>query len=269
MHPVISIIFYVRSKKTYQEGHKLPRHLSIKTATGKRLRIRTDVVEIGGKPKLFNLRAARKVKGFFNDVGVSALTFSSTKGNFVVTNAHVVASVVNGGQSGEVDVYDASGTEVTGFGAVILASPIVGQAPVAADVALVKLERSEAIDSWSIDTLEMKVKYVEDFKIGDSRTHYFVYRGQLCECANPVFIPSEANAQVEVDGQFFHYGEFWKLTMRKGESIEGQSGSLIFRPEADGLVAVGIGFGGIDPGEIWAFSAKQMWNYLKIGSFTD
>ena len=269
VHPVISIIFYVTSKKADHEAKELPRHLYTKSAAGKRLRIPTDVVEIGGKPKLFNLRAARKVKGFFNDVGVSALTFASTKGNFIVTNAHVVASVSNGGQSGEVDVFDPSGTTVTGLGVVRLAAPILGQASVTADVALVELTRSEAIDSWSVDTLEMKVKYVEDFKVGDSRTHYFVYQGQRCECVNPVFIPSEANARVELDGQFFHYGEFWKLTMQKGVSIEGQSGSLIFRPEVDGLVAVGIGFGGVDPAEIWAFSAKQMWNYLKIGSFAD
>jgi hypothetical protein len=269
VHPVISIIFYVTSKKPDHEGKALPRYLYTKNAAGQRLRVPTDVIEIGGRPKLFNLRAARKVKGFFNDVGVSALTFASTKGNFVVTNAHVVASVSNGGQSGQVDVFDAPGITITGLGAVRLASPILEQASVTADVALVQLTQSEPIDSWSIDTLQMKVKYVEDFKAGDSRTHYFIYQGQRCECANPVFIPSEANARVELDGQFFHYGDFWKLTMQKGESIEGQSGSLIFRPETDGLVAVGIGFGGVDPGEIWAFSAKQMWNYLRIGSFTD
>jgi len=96
VHPVLSIIFYVTSKKPDHEGKVLPHHLYTKNTAGKRVRIPTDVVEIGGRPKLFGLRAARKVKGFFNDVGVSALTFASTKGNFVVTNAHVVASVSNG-----------------------------------------------------------------------------------------------------------------------------------------------------------------------------
>jgi hypothetical protein len=265
----MSVIFYVMDKRPPEESQRLPRFFYTRNRLGRRVRIPTDVVEIGGKPKLFNLQAARKVKSFFNDVGVSAFTFASKKGNFVVTNAHVVVSISNGGQSGEVDVFDQSGAVVTGSGFVKFASPLLGQDPVTADAAVVQLTAAEAIDNWSVDTLQMKVKYVEDFNAGDPRTHYFVYQGQLCECANPVFIPSEANARVEIDGQFFHYGEFWKLTMQKGESIEGQSGSLIFRPETDGLVAVGICFGGIDPGEIWAFSAKETWNYLGIGSLAD
>jgi hypothetical protein len=88
----------------------------------------------------------------------------------------------------------------------------------------------------------MKVKYVEESKAGDSRTHYFVYQSRRCECVNPVFIPSEANARVEVDGQFFHYDGFWKLTMQKGESVEGQSGSFVFRPRWTGSLQSALAF---------------------------
>jgi hypothetical protein len=269
VHPVMSIVFYVTKKQDVENHKRIPRHISGTNARGKRIRIPTDVVEISGAPKGFNLRAARKVKSVFNNIGVSALAFSSHNGNFLVTNAHVVASVSHGGQSGQVDVFDSTGTTVTGSGFVKFASPILDQNPVTADVALVQLTASEPIDSWSVDTLQMKVKFVEDFQPGDHRTHYFVYKSQLCECVNPVFVPTEANAHVQIGEQFFHYGEFWSLTMQKGESIEGQSGSLIFRAEADGLAAVGICFGGIDPKILWAFSAKQMWNYLDIGSIAD
>jgi hypothetical protein len=264
----MSIIFYVKVKKRVQSKLELPKYVSGRTRDGRSVQIPTDVIEMSGKPVLFNLQAARKIKGYFNDVGVSALTFASRRGKFVVTNAHVVASVTHQGQSGEVTVYDQSGTVETGYGTVVVAAPLLDQEVVEADVALVQLNNSESVDSWSIDTLGQKIRYVRDLAPGD-QTHHFVYRGQLYECANPVFVPSEANAIVSIDGVDLHYGEFWRLTMRKGDSLEGQSGSLIFRSEADGLIAVGIGFGGIDPGEIWAFSAKTMWNYLKLGNYTD
>ncbi len=262
-----SIIVFVKAKRAVKEKHKIPARVKYTLPSGTVGFIATDVVKLRGTPRLFGMRAGDFMKAFDGDRGVCAMTFSRGQRKYAVTNAHVVLALRQGGATGPVSWIDWSSGNILGAGRVLKVtdfnSPLI-----TADAALVELDNGVQADDWQILRTNFKITKVGKIIYDDDLKYFYVAGGEVVECDKPVGVPGGEWAWVSVDGQNLRYTDFWKLRVTKGRAIPGHSGALILRGITGGYMAAGVTFGGIEPQEIWAFSARKILDSLELGDLT-
>ena len=77
------------------------------------------------------------------------------------------------------------------------------------------------------------------------------------------FVPGRA--QIEIDGRDLNYAGFHKLRVIVGQSRPGQSGAVVFCRSGNGLMAVGLLFGGIAAvNEVWVFPVRHCLRQMNV-----
>ncbi len=257
-----SIVVYVKRKGKVADEHRIPKRVKFTEPSGKARSVATDVVAIEGPPKLFGMRSGDRLLAFDGDQGISAVTFHKQARKLAITNAHVVLALEHGGQSGPVVWVDADDHEL-GRGTVRTVTSF--DAPlIKADAALIELDPTVPTDDWQVLGTNAKITVIGRIKLDDTLQYFYVAGDEVVKCEAPIGVPDGEAVSVTADGLQFQYTDFWKLHVTDGASRPGHSGALILRVTDNGYVAAGLAFGGVEPSEIWAFSATKIWSVLGV-----
>jgi hypothetical protein len=251
-----SITIYVTKKRTVKGAGKVPRRLSSKIR-GVLRTVQTDVCELAGVPKLFNMRGGARLVSSDLETGTAGIVFSHHGKHYCITNAHVVADPDNPG-SNSVTV-----PIVNGAGTVVLRDGLPLGDPIESDAALILL--NTAVDPWQFyNTGGVLNGFVDSLSIGQP-CFYTAATGAGAPFTFQCQLLAEVHgdAEVEVDGFTLTYRDFYRFSVLNGSPVGGHSGSLVYVVAPNGLFGAGLAFGGIEGAEIWAFPARRCFDRMK------
>ena len=261
-----SITVYVTKKQPTKGSGRIPHRVTAKV-DGVTRSVQTDVCELPGVPRLFNVRGGEQlVSPLLQHTGTAGLVFAfkgppaSKAGSYCMTNAHVVAEPDDSSSSPVV-------TQSGGAGVVVRRDPLEVGALIISDAALIRLT-GVVIDSWMVYNSQQKVNnWADNLAIGQicfynalSNGTHFTFKCQLI-----AFV--DGATPVDVEGSILMYGSFYRFSVLNGSPVGGHSGSLLYIPTPGGLLGAGLAFGGIEGSEIWAFPVRRC--YESMGHFFD
>ena len=252
------ITFYVAQKGTPASGEPVPPEFPLLYEDGSRERsILTDVCELGGRPRGFNMRGGNVVIGADNEHGTVGLVFRRGNRDLFLTNAHVVTDP--GQQPGLVSVEVPDGPIVQGI--VSDFDDLLGGV-VRSDAAIVQVATG-TIASGSFRGTELRLVGCGEIANNDSRRFYYVAMEFVHEAVWLGFVPGAA--EIDIDGHSLNYAGFHKLRLTVGRCRPGHSGAVVFCRSGAGLMAVGLLFGGIeDANEVWVFPVRRCLRQMNI-----
>ena len=258
-----SLRFYVHRKEPRWGGQAVPLALDVLAKNNGIIgNVRTDVEEIGDLAA-FGVRSGHVIRAFDNDLGVCALTYAHGGARFLLTNAHVVVNVANGGKSGPISILNRVDGQYYSAGTVQYASRLVPGEVTTSDIAVVRMHDGLAIDQFMILDIANDIDRIDGISTLAEYQYWYVVNGHRFHCSGPERVVG--TAPIMVDGVAVPYAEFWQLTMSVGGAARGHSGALLCRTSGNEIVACGIVFGGIAPSHIFAFPFNKMWR-LATGS---
>jgi hypothetical protein len=253
--PTYCIAVYVTKKGDVPKYQRIPSRLKLAIPGVTRM-IRTDVCELPGIPQLFAMRGGARIISSDMETGTAGLVFRHQNRNYCLTNAHVVSDPE---QSGTQTVVVAP--PVGGNGQVVLRDALSSSAEITSDAALVLLDT--AVDSWRFYNLEKIVSdFADNLSIGQiceyvarSGAQHKTYQCKLVAMVS-------GSAQIEVDGTFLTYRDFYRFEVLNGSPVGGHSGALLYQQGNESVLAAGLAFGGIKGSEIWAFPARRCYDKM-------
>jgi len=254
-----AITIYVTKKKAEKGGGKVPRRLTAKIG-GVSRSIQTDVCELPGVPRLFNMRGGERIITSDMETGTAGLVFSHNGRNYCMTNAHVVTDP---GDAGSHPI--AVPPPVGGGGTVVRRDDLPFDQVINSDAALILL--NTAVDSWMFYNSEAILRgFVDQLSIGQicfyttlspSGAGHSTFRCQLVAIV-------DGSAPMQVEDSMLTYGSFYRFSVLNGSPIGGHSGSLLYTEQPNGLFGAGLAFGGIEGEEIWAFPARRCFDRMMV-----
>jgi hypothetical protein len=221
--------------------------------------IQTDVVEIGSRPSLFDVRGGDQLQAFDGDNGICGMSFVKNGIGYGLTNAHVVRRMENGGTSGPVDWLDPMAGWQADVGTPIMASQLSYDSPNTEDVAVVRFYSLVSVQNYAAGPPPIavqKMDYIRPF----SGFYWYFAGGLINQCHQPE--PVDHPALVNVDGRQAVYSNFWSLQLASGGIGPGMSGSLLCRTVGSTNYACGLIFGGVTNQFVWAFSFSPIFNRI-------
>jgi len=246
---------FVEEKRDVPSDEMIPSLIEMRNRRGDIIDvIKTDVIEMGGKPAPFSTCSGNRILAFDNDVGIVTFAFQKGANQYLLTNAHVAADVSQNELSGPMRRWDEASQQWVKLGNVIRLSPLNSGKVARADLAVILVDDPAGIGDAEILGIANKVDRIDILR-SDSGPHWFVANGAFA-CASPEPILTQVN--VVVDGVTIAYDGVWQALMTQGQSHPGISGALLCRYSGGHTVACGQIFGGIAPNYIWAFPFKPI-----------
>lgn len=244
--------YVLRKTNELSRNDRIPK--TITAGVKRKRRIKTDVVLLSRAPRLFGARSGHKLRAWDNDKGTCALSFRKNGRNYLLTNAHVVADLSQGGVAGVVELRDRQTGEYVLVGEVIYGTPIVSGFPVDDDAAAID---ANAIKIDAMKTLDSEADIVgfDNFNPNYPDKYFYNVEGRIIECVAPE--PVLTPVQIAVDGLVVDYVRFWSLSIVNGAIAPGHSGALVYRNGSNGLIGCGLLFGGAVPNIAFAFPIRR------------
>lgn len=255
---VRSLKVHVTEKHDVDAAARIPRDMTAKDAKGRIHRFVTDVIEVGGCPTLFGMRAGHRIVAFDNDLGLAGFVFTKAGRSYVLTNAHVVCDIANDGNSGIVGWYDPP-RPPRALGPVVSWTPMFPGRPVSADAAVIGVSNPALLEPHMITGSETPVDHMSMMRRSSSPL-YLATMGSFLECVEPE--PVLGDTEVEVDGVVLAYREFWQVRNIDRLARKGLSGGVLVRRVGPRLEACGLVFGGVPDDYLWAFPFERLFNRI-------
>lgn len=253
----LSVTIYVTKKRPEKGTAKVPRRLTSKIRGAVRT-VQTDVCELAGIPRLFNMRGGARIISSDLETGTAGLVFSHHGKNYCITNAHVIADPDNPGSNSVVVP-----APIDGAGTVMLRDGLPLDQAIESDAALILL--NTAVDPWQFyNTSGVLRGFIDELSIGQT----CFYTAASSDGAAPftfqcqLIAEVQGDAEVEVDGSALTYRGFHRFSVLNGSPTGGHSGSLLYLEAPNGLFGAGLAFGGIEGAEIWAFPARRCFDRM-------
>ena len=255
---VRSLKVHVTAKRKVTGTGRIPKTLTAKDSKGRLQRFITDVIEVGGSPELFGMRAGHQVVAFDNDLGLAGLVFKKAGRSYVLTNAHVVCDVANGGNSGIAGWYDPPRL-THALGPVASWTPLIPGRPASSDAAVIEVGDPALLDPYMVAGADIPIDRMGMMRRFSSPI-YLAAMGSFLECVAPE--PVLGDTEVEVDGVVLEYREFWQVRNVDGLARRGLSGGVLIRRVGGIFEACGLVFGGVPDDYLWAFPFKRLFNRI-------
>lgn len=248
-----SLKVHVTAKRDVTGAGRIPKTLSAKDSKGRAHRFITDVIEVGGSPELFGMRAGHQIIAFDRDLGLAGLVFTKAGRSYVLTNAHVVCDVANGGTSGIAGWHNPPRLPQA-LGSVVRATRLIPGRPTNSDAAVIEVAHPALLDPYQVAGSNIPVASMGMMRSFSSPV-YLAAMGTFLECVEPE--PVLGDNPVEVDGVVLDYREFWQVRNVDRLARRGLSGGVLFRRLPEGFEACGLVFGGVPNDYLWAFSFRN------------
>lgn len=253
--PAPCITVYVTKKSDVPKHQSVPLRLKL-AIRGVNRTVRTDVCELPGIPKLFAMRGGARIISADMETGTAGLVFRYQNRSYCLTNSHVISDPE---QSGAYTVVVPP--PVGGNGQVVLRDELSSSTEITSDAALILLDTP--VDSWHVyNTEEIVGGFADNLVIGQmceyvarSGEQHVTFQCQLVAVVS-------GSAQIEVDGTFLSYRDFYRFKVLNGSPVGGHSGALLYLQGNESLLGVGLAFGGINGSEIWAFPARRCYDKM-------
>lgn len=246
---------HVTAKKNVRGANLLPQTISASDSKGVRHRFAVDVIEAGGRPSLFGIRAGDRLLAFDRDLGLAGLVFTKGGKTYVLTNAHVACDVGDG-STGAMAWYQPPGPHPP-LGPVVRATlPVPGRS-VTADVAAVEVTNRSLAEPYRVVGSDLAVDQMAMMSRSASPL-YLAAGGRFFPCFDPE--PVAGDTPVEADGAILPYREFWQVKTADPIARKGLSGGVLLRRRGETLVACGLVFGGVPDHLLFAFSFESQFN---------
>lgn|SRR5262245_20473596 len=246
-------IYVTKKRRRVKASDKIPCRLKAKIR-GKMRTVQTDVCELPGAPRLFNMRGGERIVSSDSETGTAGLVFSHRGRQYCITNAHVITDP--GLANSFSLVGPASGT-------VVLRDSLPLGQPVESDAALILI--NTPVDSWQFHNTNGVLRgFADEISIGQACFYVATSSGVVppftfrCQLIAEV----HSDTDIEVDGSILKYRGFYRFGVLNGSPVGGHSGALVCLEGQNGLFGVGLAFGGIEGQEIWAFPARRCFDRM-------
>lgn len=254
---------YVTRKHDVARSQVVPENVRASSVGALGQFIPTDVIELGGVPRAFGLRSGHIIRAFNGDRGVCAISYSRDGAKFLLTNAHVVVDVANGGVSGPVAVLNRVDGKYYQLGNVLNASRLDPNQVTTHDVARIAVHPDIQVDDFMILDMDNDVGSIGGIETLATHEYWYRVEGRRFGCMFPERVVGPA--PIEVDGIEVPYAEFWQLQMVSGVARPGHSGALLCRMNGSDVIACGLVFGGEEQNLVFAFPFNKMWKLVNPG----
>lgn len=252
------IVYVSRKKRKLSRKHRIPKHLFDRDQSAARPRkYKTDVVQLDGVPRAFGARSGHRLRAFDSDVGTCGVSFEKSGRGYLLTNAHVVRRLQQGGAVGRVRLFNRTSGRYEDVGPVVYATPLQPGATTSDDTAIVESE-SIIVDHMRVLDQQQQIVALGSFSESLDSTYWYSINGEAIWCDSPQPIVGTCN--IVVDGVVIPYTQFWQLRVVRGRVGPGHSGAAILRSHVNGFVACGLLFGGIEPNIVFAFPMIPLFN---------
>lgn len=255
----LAIKAYVRHKGAVPASHRIPARLKLTGKDGSIHVVPTDVIETGGQPETFGVRAGSLLRAFDDDLGVAGLTFTKGEHSYVLTNAHVAFDIARDGATGPVAWLESVGGAAIPLGSPSAWTPLSEDRVADGDAAAILSADPNIVDVRQIAGSSLKVARMDMLR-KDLPEYALAIDGQFLRCVAPE--PIASDVPIDVDGVTIVYRRFWQLRSVDDQAKKGLSGAVLLRRNGQDVVACGLVFGGISPTFIFAFSFRPLFEKI-------
>lgn len=240
------ITFYVERKEPVEDERRIPKTLPLIHADGPSERsVATDVVQIGSKPAALSIRGGHPIIAGDGEHGTVGLVVRRGGADWLITNAHVVTDPFRA--PGPVSVAGAAGVVI---GEVTQIDDL-DQEVIRSDAALVRMPDGTVADG-RFRGQKLELRDIGGIAMNDGHAFYFVSSDFTHKARWEGFV--ETKTELDMDGHPKLCAGFHKFRVTLGDLQQGDSGAVVFREGAGGLVAVGLLFAGETEDRVaWVF----------------
>jgi len=255
---VRSLKVHVTQKRDVSGAGRIPTSMTTKDAKGRSHLFVTDVIEVGGLPELFGMRTGHRIIAFDRDLGMAGLIFTKADRSYVLTNAHVVCDVANGGASGIAGWYDPP--QLTrALGPIVRASRLIPGRPASSDAAVIEVGSQALLDPLQVAGSNIPIATMGMMRAFTSPI-YLPSMGTFLSCVEPE--PVLGDTPVMVDGVVLEYRGFWQVRNVDRLARRGLSGGVLVRLVGEAFEVCGLVFGGVPDDYLWAFPFRNLFNRI-------
>jgi hypothetical protein len=257
----ISVVFYV-VKKEVKPRKSIPKTLTVKSTSGKRIRIKTDVQAIGRKFKLCSYASGSKILTGTASTpkfpGTASLVWERKNEKHLLTCAHLFFNPDNPDnipwclspnfqRIGQIDSWTTPSISSVNLG----------------DAAHVVLNSDVEIVSGGVLRQNGQVTRISHFDF-QTNDYFYVVRGKRFDCEAPTRLAQDEVITAVHRGASMRFGNCWLLRMTSDSVESGHSGALIVRRAGADLEAAGILFGTSNGTHALAYDADAMLQRLGV-----
>jgi len=248
--PDTCITFYVKRKGKDVRAPQIPKAIELVYDGGTRGRmIATDVCAIGQRePRAFLMRGGNLVIASDGETGTVGLVFRSGAVDLILTNAHVASD-----PGAPPDMIRVKSAGAIALGRVTcmddLTAPLIWS-----DAALIAVQPN-SVAPQQFNGIPLQLVGCGDIASNDPRQFFYVAGGSVLALRWRGFMP--AAVPITVDGFSLRYAGFHMFEVTAGQCRPGHSGAVVFCQSANGPIATGLLFGGIQStNEVWVFPVR-------------
>ena len=249
--PDTCVTFYVKRKGKDVGAPLIPETMELCYSDGvRRGRVATDVCAIGRRePRAFLMRGGNLVVASDGETGTVGLVFRSGAVDVVLTNAHVATDA--GAPPGMLRVQSATGAIALGR---VTRMDDLTAPTIRSDAALIAVQPN-SVAPQQFSGVPLQLVGCGDIAKNDPRQFFYVAGNVVHVLRWRGFMP--AAVPIAVDGFSLRYAGFHMFDVTAGQCRPGHSGAVVFCQSANGHMAAGLLFGGIQStNEVWVFPVR-------------